>query len=222
MGSKRQGVFLWKRADSNVSKMELRIKRIIDLSLSSLLAVGLSPVYAILALLIKTGSEGPVIFRQERIGKEGIPFAIYKFRTMEHGVERETIGRYLHATDPHITGLGRSLRRWGLDELPQVFNILKGEMSLVGPRPTLRYQVEKYDETQRLRLKMKPGLTGWAQVNGRNKLNWRQRLDYDIWYVENWSLLLDLKIILLTPGAILRREFAFADEAEQDDIVALS
>ena len=111
------------------------------------------------------------------------------------------------------------MRRWALDELPQLLNVFKGEMSLVGPRPTLRYQVERYDEMQKVRLQVKPGLTGWAQVNGRNKLNWTKRIEFDVWYVQNWSLYLDAKIILLTPVAVLKRDFAYADEAVPDDII---
>ena len=197
----------------------LVIKRLLDVLLSGIALVLLAMPLLIIAVAIKLDSKGPALFRQERIGKDGQPFMIFKFRTMRQGAEAETTHIYVGAENPNITRTGYRLRRWALDELPQLLNVLKGDMSLVGPRPTLRYQVERYDERQKLRLQMKPGLTGWAQVNGRNKLNWTQRMEYDIWYVQNWSLHVDAKILLLTPMAVLRRDFAYADKVAQDDIV---
>ena len=194
-------------------------KRLLDFSLSGIALVLLAMPLLIIAVAIKLDSKGPALFRQERIGKDGQPFMIFKFRTMRQGAEAETTHIYVGAENPNITRTGYRLRRWALDELPQLLNVLKGDMSLVGPRPTLRYQVERYDERQKLRLQVKPGLTGWAQVNGRNKLNWTQRMEYDIWYVQNWSLHVDAKILLLTPMAVLKRDFAYADEAEPDDII---
>ena len=195
----------------------LAIKRFLDVIVSGLALGVLVVPFLITAVAIKLESKGPVFFRQERMGKDAKPFMIYKFRTMLQG--SESIRYYIVSDNPSVTKLGRWMRRWGLDELPQLLNVLKSEMSLVGPRPTLRYQVENYNEEQKLRLNMKPGLTGWAQVNGRNKLNWSQRMKYDLWYTQHWSLRLDAKIFLLTPIALLRRDFAFADGVAEDDIV---
>ncbi len=200
--------------------LEQHIKRILDFGGALVALCILVPALPLLSLLIWLDSGPPVFFKQERIGKNGVPFAIIKFRTMKYASEPHTIGRYVNSNDPSLTRLGRFLRRWGLDELPQLVNVLKGEMSLIGPRPTLRYQVVKYDEIQKRRLEVKPGITGWAQVNGRNALNWQQRMTYDIWYIDNWSLALDLRILALTPAAILRKEFAFADGIDRDDIVS--
>ena len=204
---------------SNNLHSRMVIKRFLDVIFSGIALVLLAIPLLIIAVAIKLDSKGPALFRQERIGKDGQPFMIFKFRTMRQGAEAETTHIYVGAENPNITRTGYRLRRWALDELPQLLNVLKGDMSLVGPRPTLRYQVERYDERQKLRLQMKPGLTGWAQVNGRNKLNWTQRMEYDIWYVQNWSLHVDAKILLLTPMAVLKRDFAYADEAEPDDII---
>lgn len=199
--------------------MKKRIKRLIDLVVGFCLAVALSPIMLLIGIMIKMTSKGKVIFRQERIGKSGSRFMLYKFRTMREGAEHESLGRYIAKSDVELTTIGKHLRRWALDELPQLWNVLKGDMSIVGPRPALPYQVEKYDERQRKRLHVKPGLTGWAQVNGRNKLTWPERIEYDIWYVENWSLWLDFKIMLMTIPALLKKEYAFAEEDVTDDIV---
>ena len=195
----------------------LTIKRFLDVIVSGLALVILFIPFLIIGAAIKLESKGPVFFRQERMGKDAKPFMIYKFRTMLQG--SESIRYYIVSDNPSVTKLGRWMRRWGLDELPQLLNVLKSEMSLVGPRPTLRYQVENYNEEQKLRLNMKPGLTGWAQVNGRNKLNWSQRMKYDLWYTQHWSLRMDAKIFLLTPVALLKRDFATADGVAEDDIV---
>jgi len=195
----------------------LAIKRFLDVIVSGLALGVLVVPFLITAVAIKLESKGPVFLRQERMGKDAKPFMIYKFRTMKQG--SENIRYYIDSNNPSVTKLGRWLRRWGLDELPQLLNVLKGEMSLVGPRPTLRYQVEKYDEQQKLRLNMKPGLTGLSQVKGRNKLNWSQRMKYDLLYTQHWSLRMDTKIFLLTPVALLRRDFATADGVAEDDIV---
>jgi lipopolysaccharide/colanic/teichoic acid biosynthesis glycosyltransferase len=197
--------------------VSLSLKRLFDVLVSILALVIFAIPFLLIAIVIKLDSRGPVFFRQERMGKDARPFMIYKFRTMKQG--SESIRFYIVSDNPSVTKPGRWMRRWGLDELPQLLNVLKGEMSLVGPRPTLRYQVEMYNEEQKLRLDMKPGLTGWAQVNGRNKLNWSQRMKYDLWYTQHWSLRLDAKIFLLTPTVLFRRDFAFADEADEDDIV---
>lgn len=203
-------------SDRNLNR-RLAIKRFLDVIVSGLALVILFIPFLIIGAAIKLESKGPVFFRQERMGKDAKPFMIYKFRTMKQGSENTRY--YIVSDDPSVTKLGRWMRRWGLDELPQLLNVLKGEMSLVGPRPTLRYQVEKYNKEQKLRLDMKPGLTGWAQVNGRNKLNWSQRMKYDLWYTQQWSLRMDAKIFLLTPIALMRRDFACADGVTEDDIV---
>lgn len=149
-------------------------------------------------MLIKLDSKGPVFFNQERVGEDGELFTIYKFRTMVENAENKGSGYYVKKNDNRITKIGNFLRKTSLDELPQLINVLKGDMSLVGPRPTLEYQVEEYDDFERKRLKMKPGITGWAQVNGRNNLSWPEKIKLDVWYFNNWSFLLDLKILFRT------------------------
>lgn len=187
------------------------IRRFVDIIISSLAVVAFFPFFLIIAILIKTDSEGKVFFRQERVGKDGKIFRIYKFRTMVKGAEKKGAGYFIERDDPRITRMGRFLRRISLDELPQLINVLKGEMTLVGPRPTLKYQVDVYSPRQRKRLLVKPGLTGWAQVHGRNELPWPERIELDIWYVENRSWLLDLNIILKTFGILLKREGIYAN-----------
>jgi len=137
-------------------------------------------------------------FRYERIGKDGKPFYPFKFRTMKEGAIKEGLGYNVREDDERITRIGKFLRKYGIDELPQLINVLKGEMSLVGPRPTFKYQVERYNDFQKKRLLMKPGLTSWALIHGRNLLSWEERIKYDVWYVENWSLWLDFKILINT------------------------
>jgi lipopolysaccharide/colanic/teichoic acid biosynthesis glycosyltransferase len=196
------------------------IKRFIDIIISFIMIILLLPLYFIIGLSIKISSKGKVLFTQKRIGLYGKEFVLYKFRTMKEGAEKETVGKYITGNEEVLTPVGKFLRRWALDELPQLFNVLKGDMSVVGPRPALPYQVERYNERQRKRLEMKPGLTGWAQVNGRNKLTWPGRIEYDVWYVENWSLWLDFKIMFLTIQALLRKNYAFSDEnIVEDEIV---
>jgi lipopolysaccharide/colanic/teichoic acid biosynthesis glycosyltransferase len=169
----------------------------------TLLLVG-SPVLGLAALAIKLEDGGPVLYRQSRVGKGGHDFELVKLRTMVVGAEQQGAGFAIDRGDPRITRAGRILRRLSIDELPQLWNVLRGDMSLVGPRPTLRYQVERYDERQRHRLDVKPGLTGWAQVNGRAALPWEERIELDLWYVEHRSPWLDLKILARTPFALFR------------------
>jgi lipopolysaccharide/colanic/teichoic acid biosynthesis glycosyltransferase len=161
-----------------------------------------SPVLAAAALVIKLEDGGPVIYRQRRVGHEGRDFDLLKLRTMVVGAETQGAGWAVNRGDPRITRVGRALRRLSLDELPQLWNVVRGDMSLIGPRPTLRYQVDQYTPRQRRRLEIKPGLTGWAQVNGRTKLPWDERIELDLWYVENRSPWLDLKILARTPLAL--------------------
>jgi lipopolysaccharide/colanic/teichoic acid biosynthesis glycosyltransferase len=168
-------------------------------------AVGIavaSPALALAALAIKLEDRGPVLYRQQRVGKDGVPFELVKLRTMVVGAEGQGAGFAVDKGDPRITMVGRFLRRLSIDELPQLWNVLRGDMSLIGPRPTLAYQVERYSERQRRRLEVKPGLTGWAQVHGRAALPWDERIELDVWYVEHRSPLLDLKILLRTPLAL--------------------
>jgi lipopolysaccharide/colanic/teichoic acid biosynthesis glycosyltransferase len=152
---------------------------------------------------IKLGAGGPVLYRQRRVGKDGRDFDLLKLRTMVVGAETMGAGLSVNEGDPRITRVGRVLRRLSLDELPQLWNVVRGDMSLIGPRPTLRYQVEQYDDRQRHRLDVKPGITGWAQIHGRARLSWAERIELDLWYVEHRSLLVDLKILVRTPLALL-------------------
>ena len=163
-----------------------------------------SPLLGLAALVVKLEDGGPVFYRQLRVGKDGRDFELLKLRTMVVDAERQGAGYAVDRDDPRITRAGRVLRRLSIDELPQLWNVLRGEMSLVGPRPTLRYQVDRYDERQRSRLDVKPGLTGWAQVNGRASLPWDERIELDLWYVEHRSTGLDLKILVRTPVALFR------------------
>ena len=161
-----------------------------------------SPLLAAAAAAIKLDDGGPVLYRQRRVGLGGREFELLKLRTMTVGAERIGAGYAVNEGDPRITRAGRVLRRLSLDELPQLWNVLRGDMSLIGPRPTLRYQVERYTERQRRRLEVKPGLTGWAQIHGRATLPWEERIELDVWYVEHRSPWIDLKILLRTPRAL--------------------
>ena len=196
------------------------LKRLLDLLVAVLLLPVLLPVMALEAIAIALDSRGPVLFVQERIGLHGAPFRMYKFRTMippEHSLDAS--GK-LRPDAERVTRLGNLLRRTSLDELPQLFNILKGDMSLVGPRPTLRYQVERYDAFQRRRLEVRPGITGLAQVRGRNSLTWEEKIRHDVEYVETHSFLGDLRILLATVRVVLRRgdtEFVKDDHISKVD-----
>ena len=191
----------------------LALKRIFDFLASALLLLLLSPLLLGIALAIKLTSKGPVFFLQERAGVNGQPFTIFKFRTMVVNAENIGDGVYTGANDARITKVGTFLRDWSLDELPQLINIVRGDMSIIGPRPTLMYQIEQYDAHQFKRLHARPGVTGWAQVNGRNALSWPERIELDVWYVENWSLLLDLKILIKTVGVVFKREGIYAEKS---------
>jgi undecaprenyl phosphate N,N'-diacetylbacillosamine 1-phosphate transferase len=178
-----------------------RLKRAIDLACASLGLVLLAPAFLIVGLLIRLESPGPAFFRQERAGKDGVPFRIFKFRTMS--VAPNPIRGFQSVRDPRITRVGRWLRRFSLDELPQLINVARGEMSFIGPRPPLPYQLERYSARQRRRLDVRPGITGWAQVNGRNSLSWEEKIEFDVWYVEHCSIWLDVRILLKTTGAVI-------------------
>ena len=161
-----------------------------------------SPVLALAALWVKLEDRGPILYRQTRVGKDGADFELFKLRTMIVGAETLGAGLAVNEGDVRITRAGRFLRRLSIDELPQLWNVVRGEMSLVGPRPTLRYQVERYTPRQQRRLDVLPGITGWAQIHGRASLPWTERIQLDVWYVEHRSPLLDLKILLRTPFAL--------------------
>ena len=197
------------------------LKRITDIVVSAVGLLVLSPLFLVVAAAIKLTSQGPVFFRQERVGKDGRIFRIFKFRTMIQNAVNHPLGYHTNGHDPRVTPVGRFLRQYSLDELPQFINILVGDMSLVGPRPTLAYQVEKYDDFQRRRLQVLPGVTGMAQVNGRNHLTWPQRIERDVWYVDHWSYGLDLSILWQTVGVWLRRE-GVDNEGIPDEISQVS
>jgi lipopolysaccharide/colanic/teichoic acid biosynthesis glycosyltransferase len=179
-------------------------KRVLDIAIALPLAIITAPLVALLALVIRVESHGSPLYRQVRVGKDGQTFEIFKLRTMVSGAEFTGAGLAVAAGDARITRLGRLLRRYSLDELPNLWNVLRGEMSIVGPRPTLRQQVDQYTPRQRGRLAVKPGITGWAQVNGRASLPWPERIELDLWYVEHQTLALDLRILARTLGLVVR------------------
>jgi len=179
------------------------VNRAADVAVAGVSLLVAAPVLALAALAIKLEDGGPVLYRQTRVGKDGVDFDLLKLRTMVVGAETMGAGLSVNAGDPRITRTGRILRKLSLDELPQLWNVVRGEMSVIGPRPTLRYQVEKYDERQWHRLDVRPGITGWAQINGRATLPWADRIELDVWYVEHRSPLLDLRILARTPAALV-------------------
>jgi lipopolysaccharide/colanic/teichoic acid biosynthesis glycosyltransferase len=183
-----------------------RAKRALDLMVAVPLLVLLGPVMIVLGLLVRRDSPGPALYRQGRIGFAGRPFTLLKFRTMVVGAEHMGAGLAVLAGDDRITPLGHTLRRLSLDELPQLWNIVRGDMSLVGPRPTVASQVERYTPHQRRRLLARPGLTGLAQVSGRNTIPWSERIEIDVTYVDRWTMRRDLAIMLRTALVVLRRE----------------
>jgi exopolysaccharide biosynthesis polyprenyl glycosylphosphotransferase len=200
-------------------------KRVLDVALAGLLLVISAPLLLVIALLIKRSSPGPVFFVQERLGRDGRPFKFYKFRTMRHdsddAIHRQFAAMFINGLnedcarqncnqqifkmkdDPRVTGIGRLLRRTSLDELPQIFNILKGEMSLVGPRPPIAYEIEHYQSWHMERLKVTPGLTGLWQVSGRSSVPFEEMVRLDIHYINNWSLWMDLRILMRTLPVVL-------------------
>jgi lipopolysaccharide/colanic/teichoic acid biosynthesis glycosyltransferase len=179
------------------------LPRSADVVLAGLGIVVTSPILLLAAIAIKLDSRGPVLYRQQRVGRDGEMFEMLKLRTMSHGAPLGGIWDPLTADDPRITRVGAFLRKTSLDELPNLFNILRGEMAVVGPRPTIAEQVAEYTPTQRRRLEVKPGLTGWAQVNGRASLPWEERIELDVWYVDNRSARLDARIIARTIGLLV-------------------
>ena len=173
-------------------------KRALDVALGGLALALAAPGLLLAALLIRLESPGHPIYRQRRVGLDGRPFELYKLRTMVSDAERMGSGLIVDAGDARITRIGAWLRRYSVDELPNLINVLAGDMSLVGPRPTVQVQVDQYTDRQRRRLEVNPGITGWAQVNGRTSLPWADRIELDVWYVDHESLRLDLRIIALS------------------------
>ena len=178
------------------------MNRAADVALAGLGLVVTSPLLVAAGLAVKLEDRGPVLFRQTRVGKDGKDFELLKLRSMVVDAERTGAGHAVDRGDRRITRVGRLLRRTSIDELPQLWNIVRGDMSVVGPRPTLRYQVERYNERQRRRLDVRPGLTGWAQIHGRATLPWAERIELDVWYVEHRSSRVDLRILMRTPLAL--------------------
>jgi lipopolysaccharide/colanic/teichoic acid biosynthesis glycosyltransferase len=179
------------------------VRRLLDLVLSGVGLMICGPVIAVLAVAVRLESRGRAFYTQTRAGRDGRPFMIYKLRTMVRGAEFTGAGLAIQEGDDRITRVGRFLRRYSLDELPNLVNVLRGEMSIVGPRPTVMHQVEQYTDRQRGRLAVKPGLTGWAQIHGRASLPWSERIELDLYYVQHQSLALDLRIIARTIGMVL-------------------
>jgi lipopolysaccharide/colanic/teichoic acid biosynthesis glycosyltransferase len=187
-------------------------QRALDLFVGGLGCLLGAPLIALAAAAIRLESPGHPIYRQTRVGRDGVPFEIFKLRTMVRGAEFTGAGLAIQEGDDRITRVGAFLRRTSLDELPNLWNVARGEMAIVGPRPTVQVQVDQYTERQRGRLNVKPGITGWAQVNGRASLPWSERIELDLWYVEHASLALDLRILARTVKMVLRGEGLYKGE----------
>jgi len=188
------------------------VNRTADVALAGGSLLVASPVLALAALAVKLGGGGPVLYRHTLVGKDGADFEFLKLRTMVAGAETQGAGFAVDRGDARITRAGRVLRRLSLDELPQLWNVIRGEMSVIGPRPTLRYQVERYTERQRRRLDVKPGITGWAQIHGRAALPWNERIELDIWYVEHRTLALDFEILVRTVRMVVTGQGLYKGE----------
>ena len=183
--------------------MRKGLPRAVDVLLSAIGLTLCAPVLLVAAIAIKLGSRGPVIYRQRRVGLDGQEFQVLKLRTMTLGADPVGVGTPVLEDDPRVTRAGHVLRRFSLDEIPNLLNVLRGDMAIVGPRPTLAAQVELYTPHQRRRLEVKPGLTGWAQVNGRAGIPWEERIELDVWYVDNRTPLLDLRILARTARLLM-------------------
>ena len=192
------------------------MNRAADVAVAGFGLLAAAPVLGIAAAAVKLADGGPVLYRQQRVGKDGVEFELLKLRTMVVGAETKGAGAAVDEGDSRITGPGTLLRRLSIDELPQLWNVIRGDMSVIGPRPTLAYQVARYTAHQRRRLEVKPGLTGWAQVHGRARLPWAERIELDIWYVDNRSPLVDLKILLRTPLALFSGTYKGASGGWRD------
>ncbi|MBA3358073.1 MAG: sugar transferase [Thermoleophilaceae bacterium] len=189
--------------------------RALDIVIAAAALVVLSPVLALAALAIRLESRGPVIYRHRRVGRHGEQFELLKLRTMVQGAETMGTGLYIEDRDPRITRTGRLLRRFSLDELPNLVNVLRGDLAIVGPRPTVSEQVDLYTDHQRRRLEVRPGITGWAQVNGRASLPWPERIELDVWYVEHRSLRLDLRILARTVKLLVTGRGLYSQDLRQ-------
>ena len=197
-------------------KYQLIFKRIFDFFVSTISLILLLPLFFVITVLIKIDSRGSIFFRFERVGRNGKSFKPFKFRTMGKKAIETGLGYTVSKDDSRITKMGKFLRRSGLDELPQLINVIKGEMSLVGPRPTFSYQVEKYSDFQRKRLLARPGITNLVVIKGRNLLSWEERIKYDVWYIEHWSFWLDIKILLITPFVVLSGKGVYGEKGVND------
>ncbi len=186
-----------------VTRPKQGLPRAADLAIALAGLIVVSPLLLVAAIAIRLESPGPVFYRQRRVGRDGVIFELFKLRTMRQGADPVGVGTAVTSEDPRVTRVGRVLRRFSLDELPNLINVLRGEMRIVGPRATLPAQVELYTPRQRRRLELRPGVTGWAQIHGRAGIPWEERIELDVWYVEHRSLRLDLKILARTPGALL-------------------
>jgi len=191
------------------------LSRVLDVVLAGTLLVVTAPLLALAALAIRLESRGPVFYRQLRVGRDGEPFELWKLRTMVPGAESMGAGIYVLDGDTRITRVGRMLRRFSLDELPNLVNVLRGEMAIVGPRPTVQEQVDRYTDRQRRRLEVKPGITGWAQINGRTSLPWPDRIELDVWYVERRSMRLDLRILARTARMLATGHGLYSEDLKQ-------
>jgi lipopolysaccharide/colanic/teichoic acid biosynthesis glycosyltransferase len=191
------------------------LTRALDLVLAAALLLVTAPLLALTALAIRLESRGPVFYRQLRVGRDGQPFELWKLRTMVPGAESMGAGIYVLEGDARITRVGRLLRRFSFDELPNLVNVLRGEMAIVGPRPTVQEQVDRYTDRQRRRLEVKPGITGWAQINGRTSLPWPERIELDVWYVEHRSLRLDLRILARTARMLATGHGLYSEDLKQ-------
>lgn len=201
-------------------KSQVKIKHALDRAGALLLVTLLSPVLLLIGAIVKLEDRGPAFFRQDRLGRNGKIFRVWKFRTMVPNADRLLDERGRVGKVNRVTRVGRVLRKLSLDELPQLINILLGEMSFVGPRPAVPSHLQRYTETQMGRLRMKPGVTGWAQVNGRNTLKWSKRIEHDLWYIEHYSLWLDVKLILMTFRVVMTGRGVVLDRnpEEVDDL----
>jgi len=195
------------------SPVESGLKRFLDVSLGLIVLIMLAPLLIVLSLVIAVSIGRPVFFRQQRPGLNGKTFTLYKFRTMTD--EKSDAGELLPDCQ-RLTRLGSVLRVTSVDELPELMNVIKGDMSLVGPRPLLMQYIPYYTQRESLRNTVRPGITGWAQINGRNTVSWGQRLEMDVWYIENWSLMLDIKILIRTITTVIRRDGVSVDSYETE------
>ena len=191
------------------------MSRLFDIFVASVLLVLGSPVLLGAVIAIKLETRGPAFYRQRRVGKGGEPFELWKLRTMVPGAEAMGAGIYVLEGDPRITRVGNLLRRFSIDELPNLLNVLKGDLAIVGPRPTIQEQVDRYTERQLRRLEVKPGITGWAQVNGRTSLPWPERIELDVWYVDHRSFRLDVRILAKTIRMLATGHGLYSEDPRQ-------